>query len=87
MISNNKESGRSLLFLSRKLVAQYLNEDQCHENVTSVGDVEHITDTYCEAIKMLLIEENIDQALDGIHELGNLMYFAHNIKYLCVHVY
>lgn len=70
--------GQDLLQYSRKLASQYLNERG--GSCISVGDIEHVTDGYKEAIRMLLDEGRVELAAEGMHELGNLMYSVGQLK-------
>jgi hypothetical protein len=79
---NDDMLGDALLALSRKLTARYLmKEFDCSESVTScTGHAEHISDTYKKAIGTLMKEKKTKLTANGMHELGNVLYFIGEIR-------
>ena len=51
-------------------------------------DIEHITDLYNETLNVLESEEgHRDLCIQVMHELGNLMYYTSNTKWVHVHIH
>lgn len=68
----DKKSGETLLSRARRLASDHF--------LSGNARVESIINTYTKAIDLLIMERNIYLAVDGMHDLGNLLYFTGQLK-------